>query len=479
MVVSDEVAAALRDLRLLDAECERLVFRARAADDGVVLTTDDEELDELIGFVAAEANHEPDRRRQTQPPLSTALDHQGMQHRSAQSGQTGDMRWDDLWLLKLIDDMEAEGQTGHLQNGLQLLQQAAAVIQHQIDWDRDPWPFARELLLACEASYLTWQDQTSRHVGGNDPQANTQYWLQQIWELRLTLAGRDRARGRVIQVPLPDPAEDDGRPITGATLEEIAKAIGDTYSTSQLRRYLFDSGIPAKWLPELPETQGKVDYVFRVFDALHDGGSATRRTLREFIGGWLDGRHHVGPRGEVRKRLVAILGQQGWHIKDGRLVIGERTYDSTGALTPLGLDVRLAALHVDVRAVAERYVASGNIEVGIFESFKAINNRVKEITGLDLDGTSLINRAFADSNPVMVLADLSTQTGKNIQSGFRFLFAGAVQGLRNPDAHEQFRPLDHEEGFEALAFASMLMRRLETAQVLVKNSSASDASQHE
>ncbi len=64
VVVSDEVAAALRDLRLLDAECERLVFRARAADDKVVLIADDEELDELIGHVAAEANHETNRRRQ-------------------------------------------------------------------------------------------------------------------------------------------------------------------------------------------------------------------------------------------------------------------------------------------------------------------------------------------------------------------------------------------------------------------------------
>jgi len=64
VVVSDQVAAALRDLRLLDPECERLVYRARAVDDGVALTADDEELDELIGFVAAEANHEPDRRRQ-------------------------------------------------------------------------------------------------------------------------------------------------------------------------------------------------------------------------------------------------------------------------------------------------------------------------------------------------------------------------------------------------------------------------------
>ncbi len=62
-MVPDEVAAALRDLQLLDADCERLVYQARAADDGVVLSADGDELDELLGFVAAEANHEPNRRR--------------------------------------------------------------------------------------------------------------------------------------------------------------------------------------------------------------------------------------------------------------------------------------------------------------------------------------------------------------------------------------------------------------------------------
>jgi hypothetical protein len=45
------------------------------------------------------------------------------------------------------------------------------------------------------------------------------------------------------------------------------------------------------------------------------------------------------------------------------------------------------------------------------------------------------------------------------------LFKGAVQGIRNPDAHEQFKPLDEEEGLEDLAFASMLMRRLDGAKV--------------
>ena len=64
IVVPEEVATALRDLQLLDADCERLVYQARAADDGVVLSADGDELDELLGFVAAEANHEPNRRRQ-------------------------------------------------------------------------------------------------------------------------------------------------------------------------------------------------------------------------------------------------------------------------------------------------------------------------------------------------------------------------------------------------------------------------------
>lgn len=52
------------ELRLLDIDCGRLVFGMRAHGNGAVLAATDEELDELIGFVAAEANHEPNRRRQ-------------------------------------------------------------------------------------------------------------------------------------------------------------------------------------------------------------------------------------------------------------------------------------------------------------------------------------------------------------------------------------------------------------------------------
>jgi hypothetical protein len=74
VVLAEEVASALRELVLLDPDCERLVYGMRAHKRGAILAATEDRLEELIGFVAAEANHEPDRRRQRRStPLSTHL----------------------------------------------------------------------------------------------------------------------------------------------------------------------------------------------------------------------------------------------------------------------------------------------------------------------------------------------------------------------------------------------------------------------
>jgi hypothetical protein len=72
MPLTDDVAATLRELILLDSVSERLVFRARVSNGTVVITGTSDELDELIDAVAAEANHEPNPRRQKR--LDAAFD---------------------------------------------------------------------------------------------------------------------------------------------------------------------------------------------------------------------------------------------------------------------------------------------------------------------------------------------------------------------------------------------------------------------
>ncbi len=369
------------------------------------------------------------------------------------------MRWDDLQLLRRIDEIEQAG--GYVVNGLYLLQRLNQ--DDGLPQGDGMSEFAKELSLAFEAGFLTWTDRSSQFVGRHSPTNDPNMWLQTIDEIKLTLSGRDRARGRLILTELPDPDEDDGRIITGLTMEEVARSIGDTYTAAQLPRYLRESGIPEDAVPDAV-TGDKWQYAFGVLESLHEGGSAARRALREFIGGWLDGRHHAPPPTDVRRRIVALLAQQGWHVRDGRLVIGERLFVEPGTVTPLGRDARLAAMHPELRQVTERFVEN-HLDVAIFEAFKAINNRVKAMTGLDLDGSRLMDAALSGTSPKIQFGDLSTQTGRDIQQGLYFLFKGAVQGIRNPDAHEQFKQLDEEEGLEELAFASMLMRRLDAGYV--------------
>jgi hypothetical protein len=65
LFLSDELAATLQDVDLLDLECERLIYRMHSTGDGNVLEVSADELDELIGSVAADAIHETSRGRRT------------------------------------------------------------------------------------------------------------------------------------------------------------------------------------------------------------------------------------------------------------------------------------------------------------------------------------------------------------------------------------------------------------------------------
>jgi uncharacterized protein (TIGR02391 family) len=374
------------------------------------------------------------------------------------------MRWDDLQLLHLIDDLE-ESEPAAVSSGFQLMDRAGRAWDRQIDYTIDPPLLVHELLIARVAGLLTFDDLA---YGSQiaDPNSNAHYWLQQIRDIHLTPAGRDRARSRVFISPLPDPDEDDHRLVTGATIEEIARAVGDTFTAFQLPRFLRDSGVPSEFVPD-PLEGDKWQYVMYVLESLLEGGSAARRSFRTFVGQWLAGALHAPPSTKVRTRIVALLGQQGWHVRDGVLVIGERITLAPGALTPLSRDARIAALHADIRQATERFL-DDHLDVAIFEAFKAVNLRVKAMSGLNLDGSDLMAKAFSIEghlDPAIRLADLSSETGKNIQTGFRFIFMGAVRGIRNPDAHELFEPMNDEEAFEELSLASMLMRRLDAAKV--------------
>jgi len=124
-------------------------------------------------------------------------------------------------------------------------------------------------------------------------------------------------------------------------------------------------------------------------------------------------------------------------------------------------------IHEDITKVARNRFEDEYYADAVESAFKEINRRVKEIvkdkTGEELDGANLMNKAFSLEKPMIVLDDLSTETGKNIQKGYMQIFAGAMTGIRNPKAHENIK-ISKEKAIHFIFLASLLMYKLDEAK---------------
>lgn len=121
--------------------------------------------------------------------------------------------------------------------------------------------------------------------------------------------------------------------------------------------------------------------------------------------------------------------------------------------------------HPRVITASKSLFESGHYAQAIFEAFKAVNNFIKQKTGLNLDGKQLMAKAFNEKGPVIKLNELKTQSDRDEQEGFKFLFMGAMVGIRNPKAHDDVVQTDPYRTLEYLGFASLLMKRAEEGKV--------------
>jgi hypothetical protein len=102
------------------------------------------------------------------------------------------MRFDHLELLRSILKDE-ETPTGALFSGFSLIQAIAG--KTVLDHPNDYRAFAKELLLARGAGFLDFEERTWPGSPGPNPLVDAHQWLQQISNVHLTIAGRDRAQG--------------------------------------------------------------------------------------------------------------------------------------------------------------------------------------------------------------------------------------------------------------------------------------------
>jgi uncharacterized protein (TIGR02391 family) len=98
---------------------------------------------------------------------------------------------------------------------------------------------------------------------------------------------------------------------------------------------------------------------------------------------------------------------------------------------------------------------------------RAIAAKIRDLSGLQLDGADLVQQAFGQSHagPLLAINALATETEKGEQRGFANLLIGLIGTIRNPLAHNPRVEweMSEQDALDILTTASLIHRKLDKA----------------
>ncbi len=119
-------------------------------------------------------------------------------------------------------------------------------------------------------------------------------------------------------------------------------------------------------------------------------------------------------------------------------------------------------IHPGLPSKVQRLFDDGHYAEATFEAMKYLEKCVRQASGLKEAGQSLMMKAFGLPSPRIALNGLATRSETDEQEGFKFLFAGAIMGIRNPRGHDSVSD-SPQDCLDHLALASFLLRKLRAA----------------
>lgn len=118
-------------------------------------------------------------------------------------------------------------------------------------------------------------------------------------------------------------------------------------------------------------------------------------------------------------------------------------------------------IHQNLPPKVRRLFDDGHYPEATFEAFKFVDKEVQRHSGSSESGYKLMMQAFSETSPLIRLNTLASQSEKDEQQGFKFIFSGSVLGIRNPRGHEHSQVDSPDACLDYLSLASLLIRRLE------------------
>ena len=167
------------------------------------------------------------------------------------------------------------------------------------------------------------------------------------------------------------------------------------------------------------------------------------------------------------KKILRDINSQlmfyGFEVNDSGKVIPTKVVESfNDAQKRLqSFKERLSAyeIHPEILKYCDDELFLENYFHAIFEASKGLLHRLRELSALNLDGSSLINEAFIVKNPVIVIKGnkIESLTEKSEYNGLKSLLNTIVYLYRNPKAHEPklYNPSSESDAVTAFTMMSM------------------------
>lgn len=170
-----------------------------------------------------------------------------------------------------------------------------------------------------------------------------------------------------------------------------------------------------------------------------------------------------------RNELNVVLAFVGFGVREDGKVI-RTTKETTLKGARLRANALRAALedrqaHSEIFKYCRAELVDENYFHAVLEAIKGVAERIRDLSGLTIDGAELVNTAFSVKNPILSINSLRTETEMSEQKGFSNILVGMFGAIRNPTAHAPkiVWPMSEQDALDILSLISFVHRKLDKA----------------
>lgn len=259
-------------------------------------------------------------------------------------------------------------------------------------------------------------------------------------------------------------------PFSASTVEMVCRAVGEAVRGHQIANLIAVLKV-SEDASEARNTKWK-----RLFNAVAAAQNRQRdgRPLLRLVGEVMQPVRFESP-DEFEAHRVAVserLLLSGYRVReDGKVArVARATTLSEAQQRADALRAELARrdVHPDVLHFCRAELVQQNYFHAVLEACKSVAEKLRDLSGAQGDGASLVDAACSlSSGPIVAFNALATEWERSEQTGLATLLKGLFGTFRNPTAHapKVLWATSRRDALDMLTLASMLHRRLDAATV--------------